>query len=144
MKISISSDHAGFRYKELIINYLIKKGYEITDRGTSSEESVDYPDFIQKSAKDVAEHKADFGIGVCGSGIGVSISANKVKGVRAALVLNAEMASLSRQHNNANFLALSQKFIDENKLFNIVDIWLNTAFEGGRHQRRVDKLEINL
>jgi ribose 5-phosphate isomerase B len=144
MKISISSDHAGFRYKELIKNYLIKKGYEITDRGTSSEESVDYPDLIQKSAKDVAEHKADFGIGVCGSGIGVSISANKVKGVRAALVLNQEMASLSRQHNNANFLALSQKFIEENQLFNIVNIWLNTAFEGGRHQRRVDKLEFNL
>jgi ribose 5-phosphate isomerase B len=143
MKISISSDHAGFRYKELIKNYLIKKGYEITDRGTFSEESVDYPDYIQKSAKDVVENKADFGIGVCGSGIGVSISANKVKGIRAALVLNEEMASLSRKHNNANFLAISQKFTDENRLYNIVDTWLNTLFEGGRHQRRIDKLELN-
>ena len=143
MKISISSDHAGFRYKELIKNYLIKKGYEITDRGTFSEESVDYPDYIQKSAKDVVENKADFGIGVCGSGIGVSISANKVKGIRAALVLNEEMASLSRKHNNANFLAISQKFTDENRLYNIVNTWLNTVFEGGRHQRRIDKLELN-
>ena len=143
MKISISSDHAGFRYKELIKNYLTQKGYEITDRGTYSEESVDYPDFIQKSANDVAQHKVDFGIGICGSGIGVSISANKIKGVRAALVLNQEMASLSRQHNNANFLALSQKFTDEKLLFAIVDTWLNTSFEGGRHQRRVDKLELN-
>ena len=144
MTISISSDHAGFRYKELIKNYLIKKRLNIIDRGTTSEDSVDYPDFIQKSAKDVAGQKADYGIGVCGSGIGVSISANKIKGVRAALVLNEEMASLSRMHNNANFLALSQKFIDESKLFNIVDTWLNTGLEGGRHQRRVDKLEINL
>ncbi len=144
MKISISSDHAGFRYKELIKNYLINKGYDITDRGTYSEESVDYPDFIQKSALDVVQHKVEFGIGVCGSGIGVSISANKVKGIRAALVLNEEMASLSRKHNNANFLALSQKFIDENHLYNILDTWLNTSFEGGRHQRRIDKLELNL
>lgn len=142
MKISISSDHAGFRYKELIKNYLINKGFEIADRGTYSDVAVDYPDFIQKSAKDVADGNADFGIGVCGSGIGASISANKVKGIRAALVLNVEMASLSRKHNNANFLALSQKFIDENQLFNIVDTWLLTDFEGGRHQRRVDKLEL--
>jgi len=143
MKISISSDHAGFRYKELIKNYLSNKGYEIIDRGTFSEEPVDYPDFIQKSANDVINGQAEFGIGVCGSGIGVSICANKVKGIRAALVLNEEMASLSRKHNNANFLALSQKFIDENHLFSIVDIWLNTGFEGGRHQRRIDKLELN-
>jgi len=143
MKISVSSDHAGFRYKELIKNYLINKGFEITDRGTYSDVSVDYPDFIQKSAKDVADGNANFGIGVCGSGIGASISANKVKGIRAALVLNVEMASLSRKHNNANFLALSQKFIDENQLFNIVDSWIYTDFEGGRHQRRIDKLELN-
>ncbi|MDR3610621.1 MAG: ribose 5-phosphate isomerase B [Ignavibacteriaceae bacterium] len=141
MKISLSADHAGFRYKEKIKKYLADKGIEIIDRGTFSEDSVDYPDFVQKSAADVINGKADLGIGVCGSGIGVSISANKVKGIRAALVLNEEMASLSRKHNNSNFLALSQKFIDENHLFNIVDTWLATEFEGGRHQRRIDKLE---
>jgi ribose 5-phosphate isomerase B len=141
MRLSISSDHAGFRYKELIKNYLLNKGYEVTDRGTFSEEPVDYPDYIRESAEDVVSGKADFGIGVCGSGIGVSIAANKVKGIRAALVLNKEMAALSRKHNNSNFLALSQNFIDEDKLFLIVDTWLNSDFEGGRHQRRVDKLE---
>jgi ribose 5-phosphate isomerase B len=143
MVISLSSDHAGFQYKELIKKYLGEKGIEVIDRGTFSEASVDYPDFVQKSAADVIGGTADYGIGVCGSGIGVSISANKVKGIRAALVLNEEMASLSRKHNNSNFLALSEKFIDKDHLFKIIDIWINTAFEGGRHQRRIDKLEQN-
>jgi ribose 5-phosphate isomerase B len=143
MVISLSSDHAGFQYKELIKKYLGEKGIEVIDRGTFSDASVDYPDFVQKSAADVIGGTADYGVGVCGSGIGVSISANKVKGIRAALVLNEEMASLSRKHNNSNFLALSEKFIDKDHLFNIIDIWLSTAFEGGRHQRRIDKLEQN-
>jgi ribose 5-phosphate isomerase B len=143
MVISLSADHAGFQYKELIKKHLSEKGFEVIDRGTFSEASVDYPDFVQKSANDVIAGTADYGIGVCGSGIGVSISANKVRGIRAALVLNEEMASLSRKHNNANFLALSEKFIDEAHLFNIVDTWLSTQFEGGRHQRRIDKLEQN-
>jgi ribose 5-phosphate isomerase B len=143
MKISLSADHAGFKYKELIKKYLAGKGIEVIDRGTFSEDSVDYPDYIQKSAADVIGGTAQYGIGVCGSGIGVSISANKIKGIRAALVLNEEMASLSRKHNNSNFLALSQKFVDESHLCNIVDIWLKTDFEGGRHQRRIDKLEQN-
>jgi ribose 5-phosphate isomerase B len=143
MIISLSADHAGFQYKELIKKHLSEKGFKVIDRGTFSEDSVDYPDYVQKSAADVIGGNADFGIGVCGSGIGVSIAANKVTGIRAALVLNEEMASLSRKHNNANFLALSEKFIDKDLLFNIVDIWLNTEFEGGRHQRRIDKLEQN-
>ena len=143
MIISLSADHAGFQYKELIKKHLSEKGFKVIDRGTFSEDSVDYPDFVQKSTADVIGGNADFGIGVCSSGIGVSIAANKVKGIRAALVLNEEMASLSRKHNNANFLALSEKFIDKDHLFNIVDIWLNTEFEGGRHQRRIDKLEQN-
>jgi ribose 5-phosphate isomerase B len=143
MIISLSADHAGFQYKELIKKHLSEKGFKVIDRGTFSEDSVDYPDYVQKSAADVIGGNADFGIGVCGSGIGVSIAANKVKGIRAALVLNEEMASLSRKHNNSNFLALSEKFIDKDLLFNIVDIWLNTEFEGGRHQRRIDKLELN-
>ena len=143
MIISLSADHAGFKYKELIKKYLVEKGIEVIDRGTFSEDSVDYPDFVQKSAADVIDGSANYGIGVCASGIGVSIAANKVKGIRAALVLNEEMASLSKKHNNANFLALSEKFIDKDNLFNIVDTWLNTEFEGGRHQRRIDKLEQN-
>jgi len=143
MIISLSADHAGYQYKELIKKHLTEKGFKIIDRGTFSEESVDYPDFVQKSAADVINGDADYGIGVCASGIGVSIAANKVKGIRAALVLNEEMASLARKHNNSNFLALSEKFIDKDHLFNIVDIWLSTAFEGGRHQRRIDKLEQN-
>jgi ribose 5-phosphate isomerase B len=143
MVISLSADHAGFLYKELIKKHLGEKGITVIDRGTFSEASVDYPDYVQKSAADVIGGTADYGIGVCGSGIGVSISANKVKGIRAALVLNEEMASLSRKHNNSNFLALSEKFIDKDHLFNIVDTWLSTAFEGGRHQRRIDKLEQN-
>ena len=144
MIISLSADHAGFQYKELIKKYLVEKGIEVIDRGTFSEDSVDYPDFVQKSAADVIGGSAKYGISVCGSGIGMSIAANKIKGIRAALVLNEEMASLSRKHNNANFLAISQKFTDENRLYNIVDTWLNTVFEGGRHQRRIDKLELNL
>jgi ribose 5-phosphate isomerase B len=143
MIISLSADHAGFQYKELIKKHLSEKGFKVIDRGTFSEDSVDYPDYVQKSTADIISGNADFGIGVCGSGIGVSIAANKVKGIRAALVLNEEMASLSRRHNNANFLALSEKFINKDLLFNIVDIWLNTEFEGGRHQRRIDKLEQN-
>jgi ribose 5-phosphate isomerase B len=142
MIISLSADHAGFQYKELIKKYLGEKGFKVIDRGTFSETSVDYPDYVQKSAADVIGGSADYAIGVCGSGIGVSIAANKVKGIRAALVLNEEMASLSRKHNNSNFLALSENFIEKDHLLKIVDIWLSTAFEGGRHQRRVDKLEL--
>ena len=141
MKISIAADHAGLEYKNLIKEYLTSKGFEVIDRGTYTKDSVDYPDFIKLSASDVAGHNADLGIGVCSSGIGVSIAANKVKGVRAALVLNSEMASLSRMHNNANFLALSKKFINKEDLLPIIDTWLSSEFEGGRHQRRVDKLE---
>lgn len=141
MKIAIASDHAGFRYKEIIKTYLSEKGFEIIDHGTFSEESADYPDFIRPAAMDVAMNMADRAIGVCGSGIGVSIVANKVHGVRAALALNEQMAELSVRHNNANFLALSQNFIDEKCLLKIVDAWLSAEFEGGRHLRRVNKIE---
>ncbi|MGE5432708.1 MAG: ribose 5-phosphate isomerase B [Syntrophomonadaceae bacterium] len=141
MIIAIASDHAGFRYKEIIKTYLSDKGFEVLDHGTFSEESADYPDFIRPAALDVAMNRADRAIGVCGSGIGVSIVANKVHGVRAALALNEQMAKLSVNHNNANFLALSQNFIDEKCLLKIVDTWLNAEFEGGRHLRRVNKIE---
>jgi ribose 5-phosphate isomerase B len=143
MKISIACDHAGYKFKQLIKNYLESKDYIVFDHGTFSSDSVDYPDFIKLAAKDVAEHKSDFGIGVCGSGIGASIVANKFKGVRAALVLDEEMAELSRKHNNANFLALGERLSDENELYKILDSWLNTKFEGGRHAIRVNKIENN-
>ncbi len=141
MKISIASDHAGFRYKEIIKKHLTEKGFEVVDRGTFSVESADYPDFIRPAAEDVAKHNVDRGIGVCGSGIGVSIVANKVKGVRAALVLTEEMAKLSRQHNDANFLALGERLIKEEDIPKIVDAWLETKFEGGRHSLRVNKID---
>ena len=141
MKISLASDHAGYKYKQLIKSYLEKKGFVIIDHGTFSSDSVDYPDFIKLAAKDVSEHTSDLGIGVCGSGIGVSIVANKFKGVRAALVIDEEMAGLSRRHNDANFLALGESLLDEDKLTKILDVWLNTKFEGGRHKRRVTKIE---
>jgi ribose 5-phosphate isomerase B len=141
MKIALASDHAGFKYKQLIKNYLEKKGFVVIDHGTFSSESVDYPDFIKLAAKDVSEHAADFGIGVCGSGVGVSIVANKFKGVRAALVVDEKMAELSRKHNDANFLALGERLLDEKNIYVILDSWLNTEFEGGRHERRVKKIE---
>jgi ribose 5-phosphate isomerase B len=141
MKVSLASDHGGFKYKEKIKEYLVQMGIEVVDYGTFSEESCDYPDYIRKAAVAIAEGIVDKGIGVCSSGVGVSIVANKVKGVRAALCHNVEIAKLSRQHNNANFLALGQKFVNEDELLPMVEAWLNTEFEGGRHQRRVDKIE---
>jgi len=141
MKISLSADHAGFRYKEIIKKYLQEKGFEIIDHGVFSEDSADYPDFVKPAALDVAEKRADKAIGVCGSGQGTAITANKIKGIRAALVLNEKMAELAVQHNNSNFLALGQRFIDEKDLLKIVDAWLNAAFEGGRHEIRVNKIE---
>ena len=141
MKISLASDHAGYKFKQLIKNYLENKGFVVIDHGTFSSDSVDYPDFIKLAAKDVSEHNSDLGIGICGSGIGASIVANKFKGVRAALVLDEEMAELSKRHNDANFLALGERILDEAKLIKILDVWLTTKFEGGRHERRVKKIE---
>lgn len=142
MKVSIASDHAGFRYKEKIKDYLIKKGFEVFDHGAfSADISVDYPDFIKLAAIDVASYKTDIGIGVCGSGVGVSIVANKIKGVRAALVVNKEMASMAKKHNNANFLALGERIIAEKDILGIIDAWLGSEFEGGRHLNRIKKID---
>lgn len=143
MKISLASDHAGYKYKEMLKEYLTKKGYEVIDHGANSPDSSDYPDFIRPAAQDVAENRAEKGIGVCGSGVGVSIVANKVRGIRAANVFNEKMAELSVQHNNANFLALGERFLDEEQIKKIVDVWLNAKFEGGKHERRVNKIENN-
>ncbi len=141
MKISIAADHAGFGFKELIKSDLLEKGFEVIDHGSFSTDSVDYPDFIKLAAIDVSQKVSDLGIGICGSGIGVSIVANKFKGVRAALVFNKEMAVLSKKHNKSNFLALGERFLNKEDLLGIIDVWLNTEFEGGRHERRVDKIE---
>jgi ribose 5-phosphate isomerase B len=138
-KILIATDHAGFKLKEELKNYL-SKNYEVVDLGTNSEESVDYPDFGKALAKAIEEKKAEQGILICGSGIGISIAANRNPAVRAALVYNEEAAKLARQHNNANVIALGARFIDTQTAIKLVDTFLTTSFEGGRHENRVKKL----
>lgn len=140
MKISLAADHAGFRLKEQIKERLRKEGHEILDRGCFDETSTDYPDYGILAARDVADGLAERAVMVCGSGIGMSMVANKVRGVRAALCTSAELAEMSRRHNDANALALGSRFTDPDKAFEILDVWLKTPFEGGRHQRRVDKI----
>ncbi len=140
MKIALGADHAGFELKEKIRQHLVDKGIQVDDRGTHSTESVDYPDFALAVGEQVAAKKADYGILVCGSGIGMSIAANKVTGIRAANVDSEVEAQLSREHNNANVLALGARLLDEATAMNIVDRWLNTAFAGGRHNRRIAKI----
>jgi len=142
MKIALGADHKGYQYKEKVKSFLQEKGHQVEDFGTFSEEPVDYPDFALKVAEAVAKDEVERGILFCWSGIGMSISANKVKGIKAALCLNEEMAKLSRQHNDSNVLSLSAKFIGEEELLKIVEVWLNTPFEGGRHQRRLDKISL--
>ncbi|HOE78379.1 MAG TPA: ribose 5-phosphate isomerase B [Bacilli bacterium] len=139
MKISIGSDHAGFKLKEALVAYLAKK-HQVLDMGTYSDDSVDYPDYAFTVSKQVADREVDFGILICYTGIGMSISANKVKGIRAALVLNVESAKLTREHNNANVLCLAAKDTPLDLAKQIVDTFLNTAFLGERHERRVDKI----
>lgn len=141
MKISIGSDHAGFELKEILAGYLRQRGAEVVDCGTHSKESVDYPDFAQAVARDVAAGTSDFGVLVCWTGVGISIAASKVPGIRAVNCYNAEMAALARQHNNANVIAFGQKFIAPDDAKAWLDIFLKTEFEGGRHARRVAKLE---
>src|SRR5947207_7314495 len=135
MKIALGADHAGYELKQKIRSYLQKQGVEIDDRGTVSNESVDYPDFAKQVGEDVADHKADLGILVCGSGIGMSIAANKVPGVRAANVSTEYEAQMSREHNDANVLSLGARILDEPQAVAIVDKFLHTNFPGCRHQR---------
>lgn len=139
-KIAIGADHAGFEYKNLIYNYLVSKGFEVADFGTNSADSVDYPDFAHPVATAVEIGDFDRGILVCGSGQGVCITANKHQGIRAALAWEPEIAKLSREHNNVNVLCLPARFISEKTAFECVDIFLETQFEGGRHQNRVGKM----
>jgi len=141
MKISIGSDHAGFRLKETIKDFLKELGHEVEDFGTHSEKSTDYPDFAEKVAMSVADKKSDFGILMCGTGIGMSIAANKVNGIRAALCMTPEYAKLSREHNDANILTLGARFLEEKEAKNIVKTFLETKFTGEkRHRRRIKKI----
>lgn len=140
MKIAVGADHAGFAFKEKVKAVLTRLGHEVVDVGTFSTDSVDYPDFGVKVAKLVAGQQADLGVTVCMTGNGMNIAANKVKGIRSALVLNPEMAQFTRAHNNANVMALAQKYTPEAQLEEILTTFLNTPFEGGRHERRVEKI----
>ncbi len=140
MKIALGADHAGFPLKEKVKQWLMEQGLEVDDKGTLSNESVDYPDFARKVGEEVAGKKADRGILVCGSGIGMSIAANKVPGVRAANVHTVYEAQMSREHNDANVLTLGARTLNENEAHSILDTWIRTKFAGGRHQRRVDKI----
>ena len=138
-KIFISSDHAGFKLKKNIILKFSKK-LKIIDLGPESNYSVDYPDFAKKLSKKVASNKDSFGILICGSGMGMSITANKNKNIRAALCYNIKNTKLSRLHNNANIITLGERLIKKNKAFNLIRVFLSTKFEGGRHLRRVKKI----
>lgn len=141
MKIALGADHGGFELKEKVKAHLIKKGYEVLDLGTNSTDSVDYPEFGHAVGHAVVDKKAEFGIVVCGTGIGISIAANKVPGVRAALCTNTTMARLTREHNNANILAMGGRIIGDVLALEMVDTFLATEFQGGRHENRINKIE---
>lgn len=141
IKIAIGSDHGGFEYKASIIKALQDKGYEVVDMGTYSPESCDYPIIAKKVARAVAKGDFEKGILVCGTGIGMSMAANKVKGIRAAVCGDTFSARATRAHNNANILCLGQRVVGEGLALDIVNIWLTTKFEGGRHERRVNMIE---
>lgn len=138
--IVIGSDHGGLGLKTALKNYLGRRGYTVTDAGTDNDASVDYPDFGQKVAEMVVDGTADSGILICGTGIGMSIAANKVPGIRAALVTDVFMARMAKEHNNANVLVLGGRVLDEQKACDLAGAWLDATFEGGRHQGRLDKI----
>ncbi|MDH3697028.1 MAG: ribose 5-phosphate isomerase B [Flavobacteriaceae bacterium] len=140
MKIAIGNDHAGTDYKLAIIGLLRSKGIDAINHGTDNMESVDYPDFIHPVAKDVVNGRADYGIIICGSGNGAAMTANKHQDIRAALCWNKELVHLAREHNNANVLSLPARFISLSQALDMVSVFLDTAFEGGRHERRVNKI----
>lgn len=141
MKISIGSDHAGFKYKEEIKKYLESKGHEVIDCGTNSLDSCDYPIFGRAAAELVAKGEAKYGVLVCSSGEGIMMAANKVKGVRCGLAYNDDVARLIRQHNNANMIAFGASFMELKDVLRRIDVFLATEFEGGRHERRVSEIE---
>ena len=140
LKIAIGSDHGGLELKEEVFKYLKSKKYEVIDVGTNSHESCHYPIYGAAVANLVASRECDFGIVICTSGEGICMAANKVKGVRCGIAYNDEVAKLMRQHNDANVIAFGQKFMETNDVLKRIDIFLNTEFEGGRHQTRVDMI----
>lgn len=140
MKISIASDHAGFEQKQQLAAYLAECGHEVLDRGPADDSRVDYPDFAELVARDVAAGKAERGVLVCGTGIGMAIAANKVHGIRAANVTSAEFAALSREHNDANVVTVSGRFVSLDENERILDAFVATEFSGGRHAGRVEKI----
>ncbi|WP_294140386.1 ribose 5-phosphate isomerase B [uncultured Sanguibacteroides sp.] len=142
MKIAIACDHAGYEYKERLVKYLRDKGHEVKDFGTHSTESMDYPDTAHPLAVSVESGEYEKGIVLCGSGNGISMTVNKHQGIRCALCWNMELAALARQHNNANVCSIPARFIAYEEAQNVIDIFLSTAFEGGRHQRRIDKIPV--
>jgi len=142
MRIALASDHAGFAYKAMLAALLVERGHEAVDFGTHSEEPVDYPTFIRPAALAVAEGRCERGIVLGGSGNGEAMAANRVRGVRCALCWSEESARLARAHNDANMLSLGQRLISEDLARRIVDIWLTTPFEGGRHTRRIALLDL--
>lgn len=141
MKIALGCDHGGYELKEKVKSHLEKKGYEVLDLGCHSTESVNYPVYGKAVGEAVAKKEADYGVVICGTGIGISIAANKVKGVRAALCMNTTMARLTREHNDANILAFGARMVGDVLALEMVDTFLTTAFEGGRHVARVEMLE---
>lgn len=142
IKVAFASDHAGYELKQKLENYMESKGYEVVDFGTHSTESCDYPDFAHPAAEAVEKGECAFGIAMCGSGNGISMTLNKHQGIRAALCWLPELAALAKQHNNANILVLPARFISYEEAVKIVDAYLDATFEGGRHQRRIDKIPV--
>ena len=141
MRIALASDHAGFRHKSAVAAHLREMGHDAVDFGTSSEEPVDYPDFVRPAALAVARGECERGIVFGGSGNGEAMTANRVRGVRCAVAWDEESARLARAHNDANMLSLGQRLLSEQEALAIVDVWLSTAFDGGRHQARIEKLD---
>ena len=143
MKIAIGNDHAGVEVKRKIERYLSQKGYTVINKGYDGKESVDYPDYIHPVSLEVKEKKAQIGIIICGSGNGAAMTANKHKGVRAAICWSEEIAELARQHNDANIISIPSRFLSEEETISIVEAFIKTGFEGGRHKRRIDKIDGN-
>ena len=143
MTISIGNDHAGTEYKQAIQEYLVAKGFTVNNYGTNTNDSVDYPDFVHPVATDVSEEKVNLGILICGSANGVAMTANKHQNIRAGICWTKEITELTRQHNNANICCIPARFTSLQQAIQIVDIFLNTKFEGGRHQKRIDKIPIS-
>ncbi len=141
LKLAIASDHGGFELKNKIYNYLIEKGYDIKDFGANSKESCDYPIFAKKVANSIINKECDCGILICGTGQGMAICANKIKGIRAVCVSDTYSAKMTKEHNNSNILTLGARVVGEGLAFDIVDIWLKSEFQKGRHQKRIDMLE---